>query len=54
MTALDPVTVSVLVLIAVIAAWNFVQLRSLNRRLTSLEKQHLSLVEKLEELIYRD
>jgi hypothetical protein len=41
-----------LVLIVAAIAWSFVQVRSLNQRLTSLEKQHLALVAELEEKIY--
>jgi hypothetical protein len=41
-----------LILIVAAIAWSFVQIRTLNRRLTSLEKQHLALVAEIEEKIY--
>ena len=46
----------VLTLTAVVAAiiWNFAQMRALERRLTSIEKQHLALVADLEDRLYRE
>ena len=41
-----------LILIVAAIAWSFVQIRTLNRRLASLEKQHLALVAEIEEKIY--
>jgi hypothetical protein len=48
--------VLVLTLTAIVAAifWNFVQMRALERRLNSIEKQHLALVADLEDLLYRE
>ena len=46
---MDPVLLSVLILIVAAIVWNYVLIRSLDRRLTTLEKQHLALVAELEE-----
>lgn len=43
---------STLVLIVVAFAWCLVQIRSLNQRLSSLEKQHLALLAELEERLF--
>lgn len=52
MEAIDQIFLSTLIVFAAILAWNAAQIRSLNRRLTSLEKEHLALVQQLEERIY--
>ena len=52
MGAMDPVLLSILILIVAILAWHYIQIRSLNRRLAILEKQHLALLEDLEERFY--
>ena len=49
---IDPILLSVLILIAAAVIWNSVQLKALNRRLTALEKEHLALVQELEERLY--
>ena len=49
---IDPLLLSFLILILVIVGWQFLQLRALGQRLQSLEKQHLALVEELEERLY--
>ena len=41
-----------LLLIVAAMAWNFLQLRALDRRLAALERQYLALVADLEEKIY--
>jgi hypothetical protein len=48
--------VFVLTFTAIVAAiiWNFSQVRGLQRRLESLEKQHLALVADLEERLFRE
>ena len=50
--AMDPALLLTLILIVAAIAWNFVQIRTLNRRLTSLEKQYLALVAEIEEKIF--
>ena len=50
---IDPVLLSVLILIVAAGMWGFAQMRALNRRLTALEKEHLALVAELEERLYR-
>ena len=52
MSAMDPVLLAILVLIVAVTAWNFTQVQSLNRRLSTLEKQYLAVVKDLEERIY--
>lgn len=52
MDMMNPVLLSLLILIVAILAWHYVQIRSLNRRLESLEKQYLALVEDLEERLF--
>ena len=52
MNAMDPVLLSILILVVAITAWNYTQIRSLNRRLASLEKEYLALVQELEERLY--
>jgi hypothetical protein len=52
MSIVDPVLLSILILIVAIVAWHYIQIRSLNQRLTSLEKEYLALVEELEERLY--
>lgn len=44
----------VLTFTAIVAAiiWNFFQIRALERRLNSIEKQHLALVADLEERLF--
>lgn len=44
----------ILTLILLVAAigWNFLQVRTLERRLASLEKQHLALIADLEEKLF--
>jgi hypothetical protein len=49
---MDPVLLLTLILIVAAIAWSFVQIRTLNRRLTSLEKQYLALVAEIEEKIF--
>jgi hypothetical protein len=49
---MDPVLLLTLILIVAAIAWSFVQIRTLNRRLISLEKQHLALVAEIEEKLY--
>ena len=46
---MDPVLLSVLILVVAAIVWNYALIRSLDRRLTALEKQHLALVAELEE-----
>lgn len=43
-----------LLLVVMAITWGFFQLRALNQRLTSLEKQHMALVEDLELRIYSE
>lgn len=43
-----------LLLVVMAITWGFFQLRALNQRLTSLEKQYLALVKDLELRIYSD
>lgn len=43
-----------LVLVVAAIAWTFVQLRAINQRLASLEKQYLALVADLEAKLYPD
>ncbi len=50
--AMDTALLLTLILIVAAIAWSFVQIRTLNRRLASLEKQHLALVAEIEEKIY--
>ncbi len=50
--AMDPVLLLSLTLIVAAIAWSFVQISTLHRRLTSLEKQHLALVAEIEEKIF--
>jgi hypothetical protein len=50
--AMDPALLLTLILIVAVIAWSFVQIRTLNRRLISLEKQHLALVAEIEEKLY--
>jgi Tfp pilus assembly protein PilV len=52
MSPTDPVLLSILLVIVAILAWQYLQIRSLARRLQSLEKQHLALIEDLEERLY--
>jgi Tfp pilus assembly protein PilV len=54
MGTMDPVLLSVLILIVAIMAWQYVQIRSLNERLRSLERQYLALVEDLEERLFSE
>ena len=48
----DPVLLLILVLIVSAIAWTYWQVQGLNRRLASLEKEHLALVAELEERLY--
>jgi hypothetical protein len=50
---IDPLSFSVLVLIVAAIAWTYGQVQSLNRRLTSLEREYLALVAELEDKLYR-
>lgn len=52
MSPIDPILLSILILILALLGWQQLQLRALGRRLQSLEKQHLALVEELEERLY--
>jgi hypothetical protein len=52
MSIVDPAVLSLLALIAAVVIWTYLQIQSLHRRLTSLEKQHLALVQELEERLY--
>lgn len=49
---MEPALLLTLVAIVAALAWSFVQIRALNRRLTSLENQHLALVAELEGKLY--
>lgn len=49
---MDPVLLLSLTLIVAAVAWSFVQISTLNRRLTALEKQHLALVAEMEEKMF--
>lgn len=51
-STIDPILILTLVLIICAVAWVYIQVTSLNRRLTSLEKEHLALVAELEERLY--
>lgn len=51
---MDPVLLSVLILIVAAIVWNYVLIRLLNRRLTALEKQHLALLADLEERLFQN
>lgn len=53
MSIMDPVLLSFLILVVAVMAWNYMQTRSLSRRLTTLEKEYLALVQDLEERLYR-
>ncbi len=50
--AMDPALLLTLILIVAAIAWSFMQIRTLSRRLTSLEKQHLALVAEIEDKIF--
>jgi hypothetical protein len=50
---MDPVLLLILVLIVSAITWIYWQVQVLNRRLTSLEKEHLALVAELEDRLYR-
>jgi len=52
MSPMDPVLLSLLILIVAIVVWQHLQLRAMGQRLQSLEKQHLALVEELETRLY--
>jgi hypothetical protein len=52
-SGMDPMLLLILVLIVSAIAWTYWQVQALNRRLTSLEKEYLALVEDLEERLYR-
>jgi hypothetical protein len=49
---MEPALLLTLVLFVAALAWSFVQVRNRNRRLTSLEKQHLALLAEIEEKLY--
>ncbi len=51
---MDPALLLTLILIVAAIAWSFMQIRTLSRRLTSLEKQHLALVAEIEEKIFQN
>jgi hypothetical protein len=50
--SMEPALLLTLILIVAAIAWCFVQVRNLNRRLTSLEKQHLAMVAEIEEKLF--
>lgn len=52
MDVVDPTTLTLVCLVLIVAGWNYVQQRTLNERLTKLEKEYLALVEELESRIY--
>lgn len=52
MSAIDPVLLSILILLIAMVGWLHLQVRALGQRLQSLEKQHLAMVEQLEERLY--
>lgn len=52
MSAFDPIAVALLFLTIAFVAWNHFQIRSLGDRLAKLEKEHLALIQELEERIY--
>lgn len=52
MGAIDPTTLAIAFLALVVAGWSYAQIRSLNERLTKLEKEYLALVEELETRMY--
>jgi len=52
MSIIDPVLLTMFILIVAVMAWQNVQIRSLSQRLESLEKQYLALLEDLEERLY--
>ncbi len=49
---IDPPVIAISLLILTALIWCYVQIQALNRRLTSLEKQHLALILELEENLY--
>ena len=51
---MEPVLVLSLTAIVAAIIWNFAQMRALERRLNSIEKQHLALVADLEDHLYRE
>ena len=53
MDATVSMLLSLLIVVAALAAWNFTQIRALTRRLTALEKEHLAMVQQLEERLYQ-
>ena len=53
LSVIDPVLVLTLILIVSAILWIGVQMTTLNRRLATLEKEHLALVAELEERLYR-
>lgn len=52
MGAVDPTTLALAFLALVVAGWSYFQVRSLNERLSKLEKEYLALVEELETRLY--
>ena len=52
MSVADPVTVGLLVLVFAFVAWNYFQIRSMDERMSKLEKEYLALIQELEERIY--
>ena len=52
MSAVDPITVALLFLVLACIAWNYFQIRSLQERMTKLEKEYLALIQELEERLY--
>ena len=50
---MDTTLLLTLVLIVAAIGWSFVQIRTLNNRVTALEKQHLALVAELEDKLYQ-
>lgn len=52
MSAADPITLGLSILVLAFVAWNYLQIRSLGERMNKLEKEYLALVQELEERIY--
>ena len=52
MDMIDPVLLTMFILLIAVIAWQNMQIRSLSQRLGALEKQYLALLEDLEERLY--
>ena len=50
---IDPVSFSVLILAVAAIAWIYGLVRTLEQRLTTLEKEHMALVAELEDRLYQ-